>query len=91
MLFHPFSLKRCIPPSSLPLPLYPLVLINGGCAQVYGLAGITLGSIVQSLSTITGGVIVGLIYGWKLTLVGFSQSIFCYVPISCGLAQLTVA
>ncbi|KAF9510734.1 hypothetical protein BS47DRAFT_45902 [Hydnum rufescens UP504] len=45
--------------------------LSDGPQKVYGLAGVTLGSIVQSLSTVTGGIIVGLVYGWKLTLVGF--------------------
>ncbi|KAF9510493.1 hypothetical protein BS47DRAFT_1373308 [Hydnum rufescens UP504] len=50
-----------------------LLQLAPGChwfVQVYGLAGVTLGSIVQSLSTVTGGIIVGLVYGWKLTLIG---------------------
>lgn len=32
----------------------------------------TLGTIIQSLSTIVAGAIVGLIYGWKLALIGIA-------------------
>jgi len=35
-----------------------------------GLAGITLGAIIQSVTTVLGGAIVGIFYGWKLALVG---------------------
>jgi len=35
-----------------------------------GLAGVTLGAIIQSVATVLGGMIVGFIFGWKLTLVG---------------------
>ncbi|KAJ3989819.1 P-loop containing nucleoside triphosphate hydrolase protein [Lentinula detonsa] len=38
--------------------------------KVNGLAGVTLGAIVQSASTLIGGTIVGLIFAWKLGLVG---------------------
>ncbi|KAJ3876935.1 P-loop containing nucleoside triphosphate hydrolase protein [Lentinula edodes] len=40
--------------------------------KVNGLAGVTLGAIVQSASTLVGGTIVGLIFAWKLGLVGFA-------------------
>ncbi|KAF8574055.1 ste6-like protein [Ramaria rubella] len=40
--------------------------------KVFGLAGITLGAIVQSLSCLIGGSIVGLVYSWKLALVGIA-------------------
>ncbi|KAF5385690.1 hypothetical protein D9757_005473 [Collybiopsis confluens] len=38
--------------------------------KVNGLAGVTLGAIVQSISTLVGGAIVGIIFAWKLGLVG---------------------
>ncbi|KAJ3756801.1 P-loop containing nucleoside triphosphate hydrolase protein [Lentinula raphanica] len=38
--------------------------------KVNGLAGVTLGTIVQSASTLIGGTIVGIIFAWKLGLVG---------------------
>ncbi|KAF8584127.1 P-loop containing nucleoside triphosphate hydrolase protein [Ramaria rubella] len=40
--------------------------------RVNGLAGVTLGAIVQSLSCVIGGSIVGLAYSWKLALVGIA-------------------
>ncbi|KAJ4482117.1 P-loop containing nucleoside triphosphate hydrolase protein [Lentinula aciculospora] len=40
--------------------------------KVNGLAGVTLGALVQSASTLIGGTIVGLIFAWKLGLVGFA-------------------
>ncbi|KIJ54732.1 hypothetical protein M422DRAFT_200639 [Sphaerobolus stellatus SS14] len=55
--------------------------------KVNGLAGITLGTIVQSLSTIIGGAIIGLIYGWKIALVGIA----CIpLVISTGYIRLRV-
>jgi ATP-binding cassette subfamily B (MDR/TAP) protein 1 len=38
--------------------------------KVQGLAGVTLGTIVQSISTIVTGMIIGLIYGPKLAAIG---------------------
>jgi len=35
-----------------------------------GLAGVTLGAIIQSTATLVGGFIIGFAYGWKLSLVG---------------------
>ncbi|KAF9077717.1 P-loop containing nucleoside triphosphate hydrolase protein [Rhodocollybia butyracea] len=40
--------------------------------KVNGLAGVTLGAIVQSASTLVGGVIVGLIFAWRIGIVGFA-------------------
>jgi ATP-binding cassette subfamily B (MDR/TAP) protein 1 len=44
--------------------------LSENAEKISGLAGITLGSIIQSVITIIGGSIVGLCYGWKLALVG---------------------
>lgn len=44
--------------------------------KVLGLAGITLGSIFSSLMTLFSGWIIGLIYCWKLALVGM-----CMYPV----------
>lgn len=41
--------------------------------KVQGLAGVTLGTIVQSISTIVTGMIIGLIYGPKLAAIGKSN------------------
>ncbi|THH26451.1 hypothetical protein EUX98_g7736 [Antrodiella citrinella] len=40
--------------------------------KVNGLAGITLGAIVQGLSTIVTGAIIGTIFAWRLGLVGIA-------------------
>ncbi|KAF8133779.1 ste6-like protein [Boletus edulis] len=40
--------------------------------KVNGLAGVTLGTIVQSLTTLIGGSIIGLVYAWKPALVGMA-------------------
>ncbi|KAH8078415.1 P-loop containing nucleoside triphosphate hydrolase protein [Cristinia sonorae] len=40
--------------------------------KVNGLAGVTLGAIVQALSTIITGAIIGLIFAWRLGLVGIA-------------------
>ncbi|KLO15998.1 P-loop containing nucleoside triphosphate hydrolase protein [Schizopora paradoxa] len=40
--------------------------------KVNGLAGVTLGAIVQSVGTIVSGAIIGLIFQWKLALVGIA-------------------
>lgn len=41
--------------------------------KIYGLAGITLGGIVQSSTTVIGGAIIGLIFGPKLAAVGIGE------------------
>ncbi|KAH8114710.1 multidrug resistance protein 1 [Phellopilus nigrolimitatus] len=40
--------------------------------KVNGLAGVTLGTIVQSVGTIISGAIIGLAFQWKLALVGIA-------------------
>jgi ATP-binding cassette subfamily B (MDR/TAP) protein 1 len=40
--------------------------------KISGLAGITLAAIIQALATLTAGFTVGLIFIWKLGLVGFA-------------------
>ncbi|KZO97231.1 P-loop containing nucleoside triphosphate hydrolase protein [Calocera viscosa TUFC12733] len=40
--------------------------------KVNGLGGATLGAIVQSLTTVVGGAIVALSFGWKIALVGIA-------------------
>ncbi|KAF9444209.1 P-loop containing nucleoside triphosphate hydrolase protein [Macrolepiota fuliginosa MF-IS2] len=46
--------------------------INGDPGKVKGLAGITLGTIIQGLATITAGVVAGLVIVWKVGLVGMA-------------------
>jgi ATP-binding cassette, subfamily B (MDR/TAP), member 1 len=55
--------------------------------KVQGLAGVTLGAIVQSASTLIVGMIIGIAFAWKLGLVGLA----C-VPlvISAGYVRLQV-
>lgn len=40
--------------------------------KVNGLAGVTLGAIVQAISTLTVGVILGLVFAWQVGLVGLA-------------------
>lgn len=55
--------------------------------KIHGLAGVTLGAILQSASTLVVGIILGIIFAWKLGLVGLA----C-VPlvISAGFVRLHV-
>jgi ATP-binding cassette subfamily B (MDR/TAP) protein 1 len=55
--------------------------------KVNGLAGITLGAIVQSCATIVTGMIIGLIYGAKLAAVGIACIPFV---VSAGYVRLRV-
>ncbi|THH18900.1 hypothetical protein EW146_g2189 [Bondarzewia mesenterica] len=61
--------------------------LSDGPQKINGLAGITLGAIVQSISTLIIGLILGLIFIWKVGLVGLA----C-VPllISTGYIRLRV-
>jgi ATP-binding cassette subfamily B (MDR/TAP) protein 1 len=55
--------------------------------KISGLGGITIGAILQSCVTVLGGSIVGLCYGWKLSLVGIA----CIpLVISAGYIRLRV-
>lgn len=55
--------------------------------KISGLAGITLGAIVQAFATIIGGSIIGLAYTWKLALVAMA----CMpVLVSAGFIRLRV-
>ncbi|KAL0573652.1 hypothetical protein V5O48_008298, partial [Marasmius crinis-equi] len=44
--------------------------LSDDAQKVNGLAGITLGAIVQSVSTLVAGLILGIIFTWKLGLIG---------------------
>ncbi|KAI0050297.1 P-loop containing nucleoside triphosphate hydrolase protein [Auriscalpium vulgare] len=46
--------------------------LSDGPQKINGLAGITLGAIIQSISTVILGVVLGLVYVWKLGLVGLA-------------------
>jgi len=55
--------------------------------NVNGLAGVTLGAIVQALVTILGGSVVGLSYGWRVSVVGIA----CIpLTLSAGAVRLRV-
>jgi ATP-binding cassette subfamily B (MDR/TAP) protein 1 len=55
--------------------------------RISGLAGVTLGAICQAITTVIGGSIIGLVYGWKLALVGIA----CIpLVISAGYVRLRV-
>ena len=49
--------------------------LNDNPEKIRGLAGLTLGSIVEALFTVIGGSIVGLAYGWKLALIGIGEHV----------------
>ncbi|KDQ06798.1 hypothetical protein BOTBODRAFT_140755 [Botryobasidium botryosum FD-172 SS1] len=55
--------------------------------KINGLAGITLGSIIQSTATIIGGTIIGLCFNWKLSLVAVACMPFI---VSSGYIRLRV-
>jgi ATP-binding cassette, subfamily B (MDR/TAP), member 1 len=55
--------------------------------KIFGLAGITLGAIVQSIACLIGGIIIGLAYGPKLAAVGIATIPFV---ISAGYIRLRV-
>ncbi|KDQ25589.1 hypothetical protein PLEOSDRAFT_1097506 [Pleurotus ostreatus PC15] len=55
--------------------------------KVNGLAGITLGAIIQSIATLVGGSVVGLAFGWKLALVGIACT---PLLVSAGYIRLRV-
>ncbi|OCH89914.1 P-loop containing nucleoside triphosphate hydrolase protein [Obba rivulosa] len=55
--------------------------------KINGLAGVTLGAIVQSCSTLISGSIIGLAFAWKLGLVGIACT---PVLVSAGYIRLRV-
>ncbi|KAH9984144.1 P-loop containing nucleoside triphosphate hydrolase protein [Russula vinacea] len=46
--------------------------LSDGPQKIFGLAGVTLGAIVQAFSTLAVGLIISLIYIWKVGLVGLA-------------------
>ncbi|GAA6062061.1 hypothetical protein JCM10212_003559 [Sporobolomyces blumeae] len=55
--------------------------------KVQGLMGVTQGTIVQSVFTLIAGSIIGLIYGWRVALVGIA----CFpLTLSAGIIRLKV-
>ncbi|KAK0506616.1 p-glycoprotein [Armillaria luteobubalina] len=46
--------------------------LSEGPLKVFGLAGVTLATIVQSVSTLIAGTVLGLIFVWKVGLVGLA-------------------
>ncbi|KAI0697870.1 P-loop containing nucleoside triphosphate hydrolase protein [Cytidiella melzeri] len=55
--------------------------------KVYGLAGVTLGAIIQSGSTLIIGMIIGIAFAWKIGLVGLA----CMpLVVSAGFVRLHV-
>ncbi|KAF7346412.1 hypothetical protein MSAN_01869100 [Mycena sanguinolenta] len=55
--------------------------------KVNGLAGVTLGAIVQAISTLVAGALIGLIIVWKIGLVGIGCTPFL---VSAGYIRLRV-
>ncbi|KAI6030747.1 P-loop containing nucleoside triphosphate hydrolase protein [Pisolithus orientalis] len=46
--------------------------VNDYPQKVEGLAGVTLGTIIQAITTLIGGAVIGLAYAWKPALVGMA-------------------
>ncbi|KAI0282942.1 P-loop containing nucleoside triphosphate hydrolase protein [Russula brevipes] len=46
--------------------------LSGGPQKIYGLAGVTLGAIIQAFATLAAGLTIGLIFIWKIGLVGLA-------------------
>lgn len=61
--------------------------LSQNAEKISGLAGVTLGAIVQAITTVIGGSIIGLCYGWKLALVGIACIPFV---IGAGYVRLRV-
>lgn len=55
--------------------------------KIQGLAGVTLGAIVQSIATLAAGFTLGLIFAWKLGLVGIACT---PLVVSTGYVRLRV-
>jgi ATP-binding cassette subfamily B (MDR/TAP) protein 1 len=59
--------------------------LAANASRINGLLGITMGSIIQSISTLISGMLIALIFGWKLSLV----VIACIpVTLSAGFIRL---
>ncbi|KAI6167605.1 P-loop containing nucleoside triphosphate hydrolase protein [Pisolithus thermaeus] len=61
--------------------------INDDPQKVQGLAGVTLGALIQAITTLVGCLIVGLAYAWKPALVGMAGFHFVF---SAGFVRLRV-
>ncbi|KAG8874984.1 GTPase-activating protein [Tulasnella sp. 331] len=62
-------------------------VLSDNPTKISGLAGVTLGAIVQSTSTVIGGAIIGLVFGAKLAAVGIA----CMpLVVSAGYIRLRV-
>lgn len=48
-------------------------VLSDNPTKISGLAGVTLGAIVQSFATVIGGSIIGLVFGPKLAAVGIGE------------------
>ncbi|KAG8955981.1 GTPase-activating protein [Tulasnella sp. 424] len=62
-------------------------VLSDNPTKISGLAGVTLGAIVQSIATVIGGSIIGLVFGPKLAAVGIACIPFV---ISAGYIRLRV-
>ncbi|KAI0305296.1 multidrug resistance protein 1 [Multifurca ochricompacta] len=61
--------------------------LSDGPQKINGLAGVTLGAIVQAFATLAAGLIIGLIFIWKVGLVGLACT---PLLISTGYIRLRV-
>ncbi|KAF8526964.1 P-loop containing nucleoside triphosphate hydrolase protein [Hysterangium stoloniferum] len=55
--------------------------------KISGLAGITLGTIIQNITCLVGGSIIGVVYTWKVALIGIAC---CPLIILTGFVRLRV-
>ena len=46
--------------------------------KVNGLAGITLGAIIQSVATLIAGSVLGLVFIWKVALIGIGKALLIF-------------
>jgi ATP-binding cassette subfamily B (MDR/TAP) protein 1 len=57
--------------------------------KIQGLTGVSLGTILQISSTLIGGLVIALIYGWRLALVGMAMLPFLILAGAFRLKVLT--
>ncbi|TCD63929.1 GTPase-activating protein [Steccherinum ochraceum] len=61
--------------------------LSGNPLKISGIAGLTLGAVVQAIATLIGGYVIGLAYAWQLALVGIACT---PVLVTAGYIRLKV-
>ena len=73
------SLKACMHYHQISLQTGALTArLSDHPQKVNGLAGITMGTIIQSIACLIAGAALGLAFLWKLALVGIGMSIIAF-------------